>query len=213
VLCFKTEKILKLIKMKKLSFLSLILTILTGLNSYAQIAEKAVDISPLLIGEKIPDITLTSKDGKQVTIASITGGKPSILLFYRGGWCPYCNKHLAEIETIEDKILELGYQLIAISPDAPAKLISSIDKNKLKYGLYSDGNGSVAKAMGIAFKASERSLGMLSEYSDGQNAGFLPVPSVFIINTDGAIAFEYINPDYKVRISAKLLLAVIENLK
>ena len=145
--------------MKKLSLLAWIFTIISGLNSFAQIADKAEDISPLLIGEKIPDITLLSSAGKQETLAAITGGKPSILLFYRGGWCPFCNKHLAEIETIQDKILELGYQLIAISPDAPPKLIASGEKNKLKYGLYSDGNGAVAQAMGIAFKASERSLG------------------------------------------------------
>mgnify|MGYP005846463279 CR=1 FL=1 len=199
--------------MKKLLLLASLLTIICGLNSFAQIADKAEDISPLLIGEKIPDITLLSSAGKQETLADITGRKPSILLFYRGGWCPFCNKHLAEIETIQDNILQLGYQLIAISPDAPQKLIESGEKNKLKYRLYSDGNGAVAQAMGIAFKASERSLGMLSEYSAGQNTGFLPVPSVFVINSDGVIAFEYINPDYKVRISAKLLLAVLENLK
>lgn len=62
--------------MNKLSVLGFIYTIISGLNSYAQIAEKAVDISPLLIGEKIPDITLISTDGKQVTLASITGEKP-----------------------------------------------------------------------------------------------------------------------------------------
>jgi peroxiredoxin len=198
--------------MKKFSLALMILQLIIGLNLSAQIADKAEDISPLLIGEKIPDITLMSTAGKQQTLATITGGKPSILLFYRGGWCPFCNKHLAEIETIQDKILELGYQLIAISPDAPPKLTASGEKIKLKYGLYSDGNGAVAQAMGIAFKASERSLGMLSEYSAGQNTGFLPVPSLFVVNPDGVIAFEYINPDYKVRISAKLLIAVLENL-
>jgi peroxiredoxin len=199
--------------MKKITLLTLLFIMISRLGLIAQIADKAEDISPLLIGEKIPDITLMSTTGKKETLATITGGKPSILLFYRGGWCPLCNKHLAEIETIQGKILELGYQLIAISSDAPPKLIASGEKNKLKYDLYSDGNGAVAQAMGIAFKASERSLGMLSEYSDRQNTGFLPVPSVFVINPDGVIAFEYINPDYKVRISAKLLVAVLENLK
>ncbi|MDF1559611.1 MAG: peroxiredoxin-like family protein [Bacteroidales bacterium] len=198
--------------MNKLSLLTISILLIGSLSINAQIAEKAEDISPLLIGEKIPDITLMSTEGKQETLASITEGKPSILLFYRGGWCPFCNRHLAEIGTIQDEILGLGYKLIAISPDAPSKLISSSEKNKIKYSLYSDGDGAVARAMGIAFKASERSLARLSEYSDGQNTGYLPVPAVFVINREGVIAFEYINPDYKVRISAKLLLAVLENL-
>jgi len=198
--------------MKRIILFTLIFTVMSQSGLFSQIADRAEDISPLLIGEKIPGISLISTSGNQETLAAITGGKPSILLFYRGGWCPFCNKHLAEIETIQDKILELGYQLIAINPDAPPKLIASGEKNKLKYGLYSDSNGAVAQAMGIAFKAPERSLGMLSECSAGQNTGFLPVPSVFVINPDGVISFEYINPDYKVRISAKLLLAVLENL-
>ena len=192
---------------------ALIFIIITGLNSNAQIAEKPEDISPLLIGEKIPDITLQSTDGKQVTFPSITEGKPAIIMFYRGGWCPYCNVHLAEIESIEEKILEMGYRIIAISPDAPEKLLTTIDKNKLKYNLYSDGNGAAAQAMGIAFKASEASLGRLSEYSAGKNTGYLPVPSLFVTDANGVIVFEYINPNYKVRISSKLLLAVLENLK
>jgi peroxiredoxin len=67
--------------------------------------------------------------------------------------------------------------------------------------------------MGIAFKAPERSAARLFDYSGGLNEGYLPVPSVFIVDTSGKIAFEYINPDYKTRISADLLLAVLEQLK
>jgi len=66
--------------------------------------------------------------------------------------------------------------------------------------------------MGITFNAYEKSLDRLAEYSEGQNTGSLPVPSIFIINPDGVIIFEYVNPDYKIRISAKLLLAILENL-
>lgn len=198
--------------MKKFPVLTLLFTIISGLNLMAQIADKAEDISPLLIGEKIPDITLVSAEGKHETLASITGEKPSVLLFYRGGWCPYCNRHLSDIGTIEDKILNLGYQIIAISPDSPEKLNVTTEKDKLKYRLFSDASGELSKAMGIAFKAPERSLNMLSEYSGGQNSGFLPVPSVFVTDKEGKIIFEYINPDYKIRISADLLLAVLENL-
>jgi len=79
---------------------------------------------------------LFQQRGKKEAITSIIGRKSSILLFYHGGWCPYRNRYLSKIESIEDKIQELGYQLIAISPDAPSKLIASIDKNKLKYNLF-----------------------------------------------------------------------------
>jgi peroxiredoxin len=196
--------------MKKLLVIAIIL--LNAFHIQAQVAEKASDIKPLLIGESLPDVSIISTEGNSEKLPAITAGKPSVLLFYRGGWCPYCNRHLSDIRTVEDQILHLGYQIIAISPDSPEKLSVTIEKDTLKYRLYSDGSGELTKAMGIAFKAPERSLGMLLDYSAGQNPGFLPVPSVFIINSEGNIIFEYVNPNYKVRLSGKLLLAVLENL-
>lgn len=48
--------------------------------------------------------------------------KPSIILFYRGGWCPYCNRQLAELKNIEQDLVDLGYQVLAISPESPDRL-------------------------------------------------------------------------------------------
>ena len=113
---------------------------------------------------------------------------------------------------METKIVELGYQLIGISPDSPENLKMTDEKKQLDYSLYSDANGEFTKALGLAFKSPEKYSGMLCEVSDGRNQGFLPVPSVFVVDQSGTILFEYINPNYKTRLSAKLLLAVLSNL-
>ncbi len=178
----------------------------------AQIPELAQDISPLLYGEEIPDLSLTSVDGDKQSLSDIVSAKPTILLFYRGGWCPYCNTQLSEVQKVEAEIIKLGYQIVAISPDSPEELNKSIDKNELKYRLYSDADGSLTKAIGIAFKAPERNVNMLFKNSGGLNDGFLPVPSVFVVDKDRRILFEYINPDYKTRLSSKMLIAVLETL-
>ncbi len=65
------------------------------------------------------------------------------------------------------------------------------------------------KAIGIAFKVPERSINKLMKYSDGLNEGFLPVPSVFVVDTSRKIEFEYINPTYKTRLGADFLFAVL----
>ncbi len=178
----------------------------------AQIPEKAEDISPLLIGEIIPDIVLKAPDGSDHSMLDIFSEKPTVLLFYRGGWCPYCNAHLAEMQGAESEIIKLGYQIVAISPDSPKNLQSTNEKNELQYSLYSDADGTFMKAMGIAFEAPERSVDKLKKYSDGLNKGILPVPAVFVVDTSGKIEFEYINPYYKTRLSADLLLAVLKEL-
>lgn len=191
----------------------LVLSILiSGIILKAQLPQKAEDISPLLNGETFPGVVLKAPDGSGHNLLDIVKQKPSVILFYRGGWCPFCNTHLAEIQEVQNEVVGLGYQIIAISPDSPENLQATDEKGNLAYSLYSDADGELTKAIGIAFQAPERYAGMLFEKSDGLNNGFLPVPSVFVTDTGGMIAFEYINPDYKTRLSGKLLLAVLKNL-
>lgn len=193
--------------MKKIILL-LIFTIST--SAFAQIAETAEEICPLLIGEKIPETVITSLENKEVSLVELVKKQPTILLFYRGGWCPFCNTHLAAVGEITAEISSLGYQIIAVSPDSPEKLQLSIEEQKLDYQLYSDANGNLIKAMGLAFKSPERYGSMLMDFSGGENKGFLPAPALFIVNTEGIIEFEYISPDYKKRIEADLLLSVLK---
>ncbi|MDF1576584.1 MAG: peroxiredoxin-like family protein [Bacteroidales bacterium] len=197
--------------MKKLTLL-LSLMLFALFSAEAQLAEKAEDISPLLIGETLPDAVIRTPDGNAIKLLEVIGQKPSVILFYRGGWCPFCNAHLAEIQGVQNDVVGLGYQIIAISPDSPENLKSTDGKQKLAYSLYSDSEGELIEAMGIAFKAPEGAFDRLFEWSGGLNDGFLPVPSVFVTDTSGKITFEYINPDYRTRLSAGLLLAVLKQL-
>ncbi|GAB3650324.1 peroxiredoxin-like family protein [Echinicola sediminis] len=170
------------------------------------------DISPLLIGEQIPKAELKDPEGSFQSLHDIVKEKPTVLIFYRGGWCPYCNKHLAELQAVEQDILDLGYQIVAISPDAPEQLKTTMDKNELTYRLYSDNDLKVTKAFGLAFQAPKRYKEMLFKASEEANPGVLPVPAVFVLDQKGTIDFEYINPNYNSRISGELLKAAVEAL-
>lgn len=180
-------------------------------TSQAQIADSAENVSPLLIGEKIPTLKLIDSNGKTISTEKIFN-KKTVVIVYRGGWCPYCNTQLSEMQDIEKEIVALGYQIIAISPDAPNYLMETEEKDKLNYKMYSDSDGSFIKAVGIAFATPEKYAKMLGKYSDEKNTGFLPVPTVYVVNENQEIEFLYINPDYKKRLKAKLLLAVLKNL-
>lgn len=200
-------------KLKMKNVLLIVLSL--GLASFsvsAQIAESAEDISPLLIGESIPEATLKAPDASSHKTSEILAEKPTVLLIYRGGWCPFCNAHLSEIQSIQSEVLELGYQIVAVSPDSPENLAATDEKDQLDYSLYSDADGKFIQSLGIAFKAPERYSGMLLKKSDGLNDGFLPVPSLFIVDPAGEIQFEYINPNYKVRLTSGMLLAILKEL-
>lgn len=197
--------------MKKiLSFVLLVIGLIV--NAQNDLPKSATDAAPLLIGEKIPNITLKTIDNNSVSLETLFSKKKTVLVFYRGGWCPYCNLHLAALAEAEKELLDLGYQIIAISPDSPKNLKATEEKDKVNYLLLSDSNGELAKAMGIAFQAPENYKTILAKGSDGLNSTFLPIPSVFIVNLDGEIDFEHITPDYKHRISNDLLVAAAKSL-
>ena len=196
----------------KIFFLSSIVLLALSLNVFAQVADKAENVSPLMISQSVPKIDVLSLEGKAVKITDVIKEKPSVLVFYRGGWCPFCNGHLSELGKAQKEILELGYQIIAISPDSPEKLKETIEKDGLTYSLYSDLEGNLIKAMGIAFEAPENYKPMLDKLSGGKHAKILPIPSVFVLDTKGTIEFEYVSPDYKNRISSDLLISVLTSL-
>lgn len=199
--------------MRTLLCLTLALNLFTALT-FAQLPQTPNDISPLLIGEKIPEVSLLNSENKTINLKDLFKEKPTVLIFYRGGWCPYCNAHLGKIGEAENEILELGYQVIAVSPDEPARLTNTADKKDLKYTLLSDGDGTLMNYMGIAFKAPDKKwkTNQLQKHSGGKNKGILPVPSIFVVDKKGVILFEYIAPDYTHRMEAELLIAVLKSL-
>lgn len=185
-----------------------------GLSVHAQndLPKVATEIAPLLIGEKIPNFILKSVENTAVNLTKLISKKRTVLVFYRGGWCPYCNAHLAALGEAEKQLLDLGYQIIAISPDAPKSLRVTDDQQKLNYVLLSDSTGELSRAVGIAFQAPENYKTIITKDSDGVNNSFLPVPAVFILNTNAEIEFEHITPNFKNRISNDLLIAAAKSL-
>ncbi len=116
------------------------------------------------------------------------------------------------MQEIEQDLINLGYQLFAISPDIADQLQATVDKNELKYRLLSDRGMKATQAFGIAFhneemvRAYRESYRLdLAEYA-GDDHHMLPVPAVFVLDTEGRIAFHYVNPDYRVRLPETVLL-------
>ncbi len=101
---------------------------------------------------------------------------------------------LGQLQKIEPELVRLGYQVLGISPDPPKMLAQSVLENGLTYELLSDRNLTAARAFGIAF------------YRKGDRP--LPVPSIFVVGTDGVVRFQYVNPNYRERLDNKVLLEV-----
>ncbi|MCJ8345201.1 AhpC/TSA family protein [bacterium] len=159
------------------------------------------DIRPVLIGHKIEAVYLKNSDNISVNLKAEISKKPTVLVFYRGGWCPYCSRQLSGLQDIEQELTKMGYQLLAISTDSPENLKNTETKEKLNYTLLSDADLNAAKKFGIAFRAPKNYDSFLGDASGGKNIhNLLPVPAVYILNKKGNIRFEYINPNISQRL-------------
>ena len=96
---------------------------------------------------------------------------------------------------------------MGVSPDRPAKLQETATKHKLGFRLLSDSQMIAAKSFRVTYQVDEATLKQLSGYgvdleeASGETHHLLPVPAVFVIGTDGLTRFEYVNPDYRVRLA------------
>ena len=176
-------------------------------NNY--IAETPQKITPLKIGDKIPTIILNDYSGNIIELNKLFPSKPTILIYYRGIWCMYCNQQIAQIHEISQELQDMGYQIIAVSADKPEKVFEMTEKYEVGFTLFSDTSMTGAKSFGIAYngKSIYQDMLLVLEENTGTKNYILPVPAVFIINQEGIIQFEYINPNFKVRISPELLLS------
>jgi len=178
----------------------------------AGIASSAQAVTPLLIGAEVPDVAVRSLDGHEQSLRKAIAEKPTVLVFYRGGWCPFCNMQLSQLNGIEKQLSGLGYQIVALTPDTPENIQHTLQKNDLKYTIYSDGSLAAIKAFGVGFRLPEAEVAKYKTYgvtlaqAPGESDSVLPVPSVFVIDAKGVIQFVYVNPDYRIRLSSELLL-------
>lgn len=185
----------------------------SGQGSAAPVPTSAEAVCPLKPGTFVPPLTLQTADGQSFDLNAALQENPTVLVFYRGGWCPYCTIQLRQLRDVEARLVELGYQIIAVCTDSPNRLRETITGETIHYTLLSDSRMTASKAFGIAFKVDEKTVDRYRQHSmdleaaSGEQHHLLPVPSVFLVATDGLIKFTYANPNYKVRLDSEVLLS------
>lgn len=171
------------------------------------------EVAPLLINETIPDISVRTINDEAISLHEVVKEKPTMFVFYRGGWCPYCSRHMSELAQVEKEILEMGYQIVAISVDRPEVLKKTLEQIELEYTLLSDSPAEAIKAFGLAYEVDQstvdryKSVGIDLEGDSGHDHHILPAPAVYIVDQEGKVNFQYVNPNYRERISGDILLA------
>ena len=170
----------------------------------------------LFINSKAPDFALKDQQGNSVKLKDVLRNGPVVLVFYRGHWCPYCNKHLKKLEDSLQLIKNKGAQLIAVTPEKPENIAKTVEKTKAEYLIVYDGDMKIMKAYDVAYSVDEKTIARykradidLGENNGQKNGVYLPVPAVYIISKSGTVVYRFFDADYKKRPTVK---EILENL-
>lgn len=205
-----------ILKFMKLLLVSLL--ILIGDSLMAQ--DQMFDICPLKVGEELPIQTeIYTEKGEPIKLENVLKNEPTVLVFYRGGWCPYCTRQLSGLQAVKLTIDSLGYQTVAVCPDDFTKLDSSLKESGASYQLYSDKKADLIQAFGLGwalddelFNKYKNKYGLDLEEWSGEKHHVLPVPAVYII-VNNEVVFNYINPKYSTRLEPETLIALLSSIK
>jgi peroxiredoxin len=160
-------------------------------DEMARIAASAEDVQPIRSGDMAPGFTVRTVDDEPFIFDPENLAAPTILIIFRGGWCPYCNMHLSELRHVVPELEAQGIDVLFLSGDRPEMLYASLKRETqeaidgLGYTILSDANIEAATALGIAFRVADSTIqGRLDSGKDiggssMMNFHALPVPAVF----------------------------------
>ena len=173
---------------------------------------KTVYPSGLKVGDKAPAFNTTDQAGKKLKLKNILKHGEAVLIFYRGQWCPYCNKELGRINDSLSLFAEKGATVIAITPETPENIQKTIEKTKASFSIIEDKTMSIMKSYRVNFAVDDatvakyRTYGIDFDKANGSNGANLPIPATYIIGKNGLIKYVFFSPDYRLRPSVKELL-------
>jgi len=166
----------------------------------------------LKVGDKMPPFELPDGNKKMVSSKTLLKKGPLIVVFYRGGWCPYCNLQLHDLQKYLPQIKGLGAELVAISPQTPDNSLSTAQKDKLSFYVLSDVGSKVGKKFGLVYKLPKKLQGLYKEFgidlekSNATRKWELPLAATYVIKQDGRISYVFLDVDYKKRAETKDLI-------
>lgn len=173
----------------------------------------------LNVGAKMPAFSLKDSLGNTVNSKDLLKQGNLVLVFYRGAWCPFCNKYLHQLQQNLAQIKQAGGNLVAISVENPDRSLAIAKKNELEFTVLSDPNLNVARMFHIVYQLPDatnekyKKGGLdLAKYNSTEKPE-LPISATYIVDKKGKIVFAYIEPDYKKRAEPSVLLAELAKLK
>ncbi len=195
------------------AFLLFVMISIPGYKIFSQEIRKAEEAKGLPVGVTAPDFSAIDADSRTFNLATELKKGPVVLIFYRGFWCPICNRHLSTIQDSLQQITQKGATVVAISPEKPEYLEKMEEKTGAKFRLLYDEGYNISNAYDVTFTPEAKQifvynklLGAKLKQTHSDDSQRLPIPATYIIDKNGKIAWRQFDPNYKNRSTVKEIM-------
>jgi peroxiredoxin len=185
-------------------------------RSIRDLLDQGIPTNGVKSGDVLEPFTLDDATGAPVSLDRIVESGPAVIVFYRGGWCPYCNLALRTYQQeLLPQLAAFGARLVGISPQSPDESLSTVEKASLEFAVLSDPGSRLADRIGIAFEqadevlVAQRTLGLDLTKVNAEGAVRLPRPTVLIVDQDRTVRFVDVQPDYTARTEVADIIAAL----
>jgi peroxiredoxin len=185
----------------------------------AALEAAGVPAEAVSVGDVVAPFALPDAGGQTRTLDELIADGPAVIVFYRGGWCPYCNVTLRTYEReLLPELEAFSARLVAVSPETPDASLATQEKSELTYTVLSDTGAQLATKLGIIWRpsqpglAAQQQLGVDIRTTRADQSTILPMPTVVIVDRDHVARFVDIHPDYTGRTEVTAILAALHEL-
>lgn len=171
------------------------------------------------VGDTAPDFTLPDAQGGNFSLKDALKKGPVVLTWFRGEWCPFCNKQLSGLQDRLGEFDAAGATVVAISPQTMDHTEATVTKDSVKFHMLSDEGFKVGEAYGVKYELPPAMKEQLKKYKldlskfNGGEGDSLPLTVSYVIDRQGVIRYAFIDPDYTKRASPDDLLAAVKQIK
>lgn len=157
----------------------------------------------LRVGQTLPAFEIEDIEQNKITEKTLLGQK-TLLLFFRGNWCPLCMAQLKEVVEEYQELEALGVKTYLISPQPPSHSISLSNKHKVNFNYLVDKGNAMAKQFKI-FAKNGLPMGLQTLGYDSDTV----LPTVLVTDEQGKIIFSDLTDNYRIRPEPSTFLDII----
>lgn len=169
-------------------------------------------------GATAPNFLAKDIHGDDFDLSLAVKKGPVVLVFYRGGWCPYCNLQLQRLQgEVAAAARTHKGTLVAVSVDLPQEGLKSEDKHKLSFKVISDPDAKILNNYRVAYRVPEDLVAKYKneykidlEKASGNTRHVIAVPAVYVIDGRSKIQYSFVDENYKVRAPSQEIVEAIK---